>query len=76
MAIKSAQFVRTKDGTERVVLDIAEFQALLDAARIAEHGLPDLKLVVEGLSSVLESESEYMDAGEFLDQYDATHNAR
>ena len=76
MTLKSVQFVRAKDGTERVVLDLAEFQALLDAANMAEHGLPDVKALIHELRAVLESESEYIDAGEFLDQYDATHDAR
>ena len=58
------------------ILDLAEFQALLDAASMAEHGLPDVKAVVEALRSVLGSESEYMDAGEFLERYDAAHDAR
>ena len=74
--MKSVQFVRAKDGTQRVLLDLAEFQALVDAASIAEHGLPDVKSVVDGLRSVLESESDYVDAGDFLDRYDAAHDTR
>ena len=38
--------------------------------------MPDLKEIVDGLRSVLGSESEYMDAEEFLDRYDAAHDAR
>lgn len=76
MTLKSVQFVRAEDGTQRVLLDLAEFQALLDAASVAEHGLPDVKRVLDALRSVLTSESEYVDAGDFLDRYDAAHHAR
>jgi len=75
VTLKSLQFVRAKDGSEQVLLDLAEFQALLDAASIAEHGLPDVKVVVEGLRSVLATSSEYIDANDFLDRYDAAHDA-
>jgi hypothetical protein len=76
MTLKSVQFVRAKDGTERVVLDLAEFQALLDAAESAKRGPPDVQAVVEQLRTVLASECEYVDAGTFLDEYDAAHHAR
>lgn len=76
MTLKSAKLVRAKDGSERVLLDLAEFQALLDAAKGGDRGLPDVKVVVDGLRSVLGSESEYLDADEFLNRYDAAHDAR
>ena len=76
MTLKSVQFVRAKDGTQRVLIDLAEFQALLDAAAAAQHGAPDVGAIIEQLRSVLESESEYIDARAFLDQYDASHDAR
>lgn len=70
MTPKSLQFVRAKDGSERVLLDLAEFQALLDAANIAKHGLPNVRLVVEGLRSALAAHSEYVEADDFLERYD------
>lgn len=76
MTLRSLQFVRAKDGSEQVLLDLVEFQALLDAASIAKHGLPDVKRVVEGLRSVLAANSEYVEADDFLERYDAAHNAR
>jgi hypothetical protein len=74
--LKSLQFVRAKDGSQQVLLDLAEFQALLDAASIAEHGLPDVKLVVEGLRSVLATSGEYVEVDDFLGRYDAAHDTR
>ena len=46
MTLATMQLVRTKDGTERVLLDLAEFQALVDAASAAEHGLPNVAAVI------------------------------
>ena len=34
----------------------------------------DVKAIVQALRSALGSESEYMDAGEFLERYDAAHH--
>jgi hypothetical protein len=74
MTLKSLQFVRGRDGSQRVLLDLAEFQALLDAANAAEYGAPDVKIVVDGLRAVLATDNEYVDAGEFLAGYDAAHD--
>jgi hypothetical protein len=65
--------VRARDGSERVQLALAEFQALLDAASIAEHGLPDVKALIAELKAALGSAEGHVDAGEFLAKYDATH---
>lgn len=73
VVLKSVEIVRSKDGTERVVLDLAEFQALLDAASVAEHGLPNVKDVIRELRAVLASGGAYVDADEFLAEYDAAH---
>ena len=54
-------------------IDLAEFQALVDAAAAAEHGLPDTKALISELQSALESPDEYVDADEVLAEYDATH---
>jgi hypothetical protein len=56
-----------------VEIDLAEFQALLDAAATAEHGLPDTKVLISELRSALESAEGYVDADELLAEYDAAH---
>jgi hypothetical protein len=37
----------------RLLVDSGHFQALLDAASIAEHGLPDVKRAIQQLRAVL-----------------------
>ena len=74
MTLKSLQFVRSRDGSQRVLLDLAEFQALLDAASAAEFGAADVKSVVDGLRAVLVGDHEYVDAEQFLAGYDAAHD--
>jgi hypothetical protein len=58
-----------------VLLNLEEFQALLDAANAAEHGVPDTRQIVSELKAALESGEAYVDVGEFLEQYDAVHSA-
>jgi hypothetical protein len=69
------KLVRTNDGVDRVLVDLAAFQALLDAASIAKHGLPDIKMLIGELKAALESGDDYVDAGTFLEQYDAAHGS-
>lgn len=76
MAPASARLVRADDGTESVLLSLEEFQALLDAANAAEHGIPEAKQVIAELKKELSSESAYVDATEFLERYDALHGSR
>lgn len=76
MAPASARLVRAEDGTENVLLSLEEFQALLDAADAAEHGIPETKQVIAELKRALSSESDYVDAAEFLERYDALHGSR
>jgi hypothetical protein len=73
VTLTTVQYVRTNDGTERVQIGLAEFQALLDAATIAERGLPDVKALIAELRAALESTEAYIDADEFLAKYDAAH---
>ena len=76
MTPASARLVRAKDGSENVLLSLAEFQALLDAASAAEHGIPETEQVIAELKKAVASESDYVDATEFLEQYDAVHGSR
>jgi hypothetical protein len=56
-----------------VQLDVAEFQALLDAAAVAESGAPDLKVLIAELAAAMKSNEGYVDADVLLEQYDAVH---
>jgi hypothetical protein len=76
MAAHTLRLVRGEDGTERVLIDLAEYQALLDAASAAEHGLPDVSIVIRELKAALTTtEASYVDVDELLQQYDALHRA-
>lgn len=68
-----AKVLRDGDGRERVLLDLAEFQALLDAARRADAGLPDLAPLIRRLEQVLTCPAEEVDLERFLAEYDAAH---
>jgi len=76
MAPASARLVRAEDGSESILLSLEEFQALLDAASAAEHGIPETKQVVAELKRALTSSSDYIDESTFLEQYDALHGSR
>ena len=75
MVLKSAQLVRSRDGIERVVIDLPEFQALVDAATESKHSPPEAREIIEELRKVFESDDEYIDVDDFLAEYDAAHNA-
>ena len=68
-----AKILRAKDGTEQVVLELADFQALLDAANANAHSLPDVAEIVAKLRSILEADAESVEIGAFLAEYDAVH---
>jgi len=69
-----ATIVRASDGTERVVLDLGDFQALVDAANAGTHGLPDVAHLVDRLRAVLDEPThEAVDLDQFLVEYDALH---
>jgi hypothetical protein len=71
----AAKLVRAKDGRPHVRVDLADFQALVDAAAIAEHGTPDTELLIRELRKALEAGGDYVDADAFLEQYDAAHGS-
>ena len=73
---ESAKVLRDSDGRERVLLDLAEFQALLDAARRPDAGLPELGPLIRRLEKVLETPAEEVDLEQFLADYDAAHGER
>jgi hypothetical protein len=70
-----ARRVRDRDGTERVLVDLADFQALVDAADLATHGVPDVRVIVERLRANLEADEAVVDVDEVLAAYDAAHDA-
>jgi len=71
-----ATVVRAADGIERVILELQDFQALLDAAAAARHGLPDVSSLVVRLQADLDDPmSEVIDLDQFLAEYDALHGS-
>jgi len=71
-----ARIVRDRDGRERVVLELVDFQALLDASHEAVAGRVDLSAVVRRLAEVLEvNPDDIVDLDEFLASYDAVHGS-
>jgi hypothetical protein len=71
----NAKIVRAADGNRQVLLDLAEFQALLDAARMAEHGAPDVEELVRELDAALRSGEGSIELDDFLAEYDAVHGS-
>jgi hypothetical protein len=69
------RLIRDREGKEHVVLELGDFQALLDAPSAVEDGLPEVRSVVERLALVLRSTSDQdvVDLDEFLARYDAAH---
>jgi len=68
-----AKIVRARDGTEQVVLDLADFQALLDAANANASALPEVGQIMEKLRVTLARDEETVEIGEFLVEYDGVH---
>jgi hypothetical protein len=68
-----ATVVRASDGTEKVLLELADFQALLDAADVPIHGLPDIESLVRRLRLALDQPSDGIGLEDFLAEYDALH---
>ena len=68
-----ATVVRASDGTEKILLDLADFQALLDAADVATHGLPDVEPLVRRLRLALDEPSDGIGLEDFLAEYDALY---
>ncbi len=76
MTLTTVRYLRATDGTPKVEIGLPEFQALLDAASIAEHGVPDVTEVVAALRAALASPEGYVDADQLLAEFDATHGTR
>lgn len=71
-----AHIVRDRDGRERVVLDLVDFQALLDASHDSVAGRVELSAVVSKLTEALATSSDDMvDLDEYLASYDALHRS-
>ena len=68
-----AKITRAEDGSEQVLLEMADFQALLDAANANAHALPDVTQIVQKLRAVLEADEESVEVGALLAEYDAVH---
>jgi hypothetical protein len=75
MTLTTLRYVQSADGTERVELGLAEFQALVDAASVAEHGLPDVKQLLAELRAALSSADGYVDGEKLLAELDAARSA-
>jgi hypothetical protein len=69
----SAKRIVTKDGTEHVLVELSEFQALLDAANASRSDLPDVNTILGRLVQNLETDEGSVDLDEFLAEYDAVH---
>lgn len=67
--------LRAQDGTEQVLLDLADFLALVDAAAAATYGQPDLHAIVERVRANFEANEPGIDLDDFLAAYDAAHPA-
>lgn len=67
----TAKRIVSKDGTEHVLVELSEFQALLDAANALRSELPDVKQIFERLAQNLENDEPSVDLDEFLAEYDA-----
>ena len=71
----AARRVRGADGTEHILVDVVEFEALVDAANAASGGMPDVGPIVERLGRVLELDEPTVELEQFLREYDAVHGS-
>jgi hypothetical protein len=71
----TAKRIVTKDGTEHVLVELSEFQALLDAANASRREAPDVKPILERLAQNLEADEPTIGLDEFLAEYDAVHRS-
>jgi hypothetical protein len=67
--------VRARDGSEHVLVPVAEYQALLDAAEAAPISPALRRDIVAGLRASFESPEPPLDVDDFLAAYDAAHDA-
>lgn len=71
-----AKLLKDRNGQERVLLDLVEFQGLLDAARRPDAGLPEFGPLIRNLERVLDTPADEVDLERFLADYDAAHGER
>jgi hypothetical protein len=67
-----ARRVRARDGTEHVLVELADFVALVDAASAKPIDEPLLRAIVKRLRENLEADEPGIPLDEFLAAYDAT----
>ena len=72
----AARRVRSADGTEHVLVDVVEFEALVDAANAASGGMPEAGPIIERLARVLDLDEPTVDLEQLLREYDAVHGPR
>ena len=71
-----AKRVRTEDGTERVLVELADFQALLDMVNRDPSAPPDDRSIVRRLERALGAAEETVALNDLLRDYDAAHGTR
>jgi hypothetical protein len=71
----AARRVRARDGSEHVLVPVAEYEALLEAAAATPLTPEQLRQAVAGLRASLDSGEPPVDVDEFLAAYDAAHDA-
>jgi hypothetical protein len=65
--------IRARDGREFMLVPLAEYQALVDAADAAPFAPDLLREIVDHLRQHLEADEPGVDLDEFLAAYDARH---
>jgi len=65
--------IRARDGREFMLVPLAEYQALVDAAAAAPFAPDLLREIVDHLRQHLEADEPGVDLDEFLAAYDARH---
>jgi hypothetical protein len=72
----SAKRVRTPNGTEQVLVELADFQALLDMVNRDSSAPPDDRSIVRRLERALDAAEETVELNDLLRDYDAAHGTR
>jgi hypothetical protein len=71
-----AKRVRAQDGTEQVLVELADFQALLDVVNRDASAPPDDRSVVRRLERALDTAEDTVALNDLLRDYDAAHGTR
>ena len=71
-----ARRVRSGDGTERVLVELADFQGLLDMVNRDASAPPDDRSIVRRLEHALGAAEETVDLNDLLRDYDAAYGTR